>query len=117
MHELGVVFHVIKKVEEVAKENDFNVEIANINRSLGEFYSKLLTAQELNVFYESEPTVEAIIKMANFKFEENSIFEEKIVDYVDMINKLKPLKLVVFININQVLSTQKVEEIIKQLIK
>ena len=33
-----------------------------------------------------------------------------------MINKLKKLKLVVFININQVLSTQKVEEIIKQLV-
>lgn len=35
MHELGVVFHVIKKVEEVAKENDLT-EIKSVTLEVGE---------------------------------------------------------------------------------
>lgn len=35
MHELGVVFHVIKKVEEVAKENDI-AEIKSVTLEIGE---------------------------------------------------------------------------------
>lgn len=35
MHELGVVFHVIKKVEEVAKENDIT-EIKSVTLEIGE---------------------------------------------------------------------------------
>ncbi len=35
MHELGVVFHVIKKVEEVAKENDIT-EIKSVTLEVGE---------------------------------------------------------------------------------
>lgn len=35
MHELGVVFHVIKKVEEVAKENDLT-EIKSVTLEIGE---------------------------------------------------------------------------------
>ena len=35
MHELGVVFHVIKKVEEVAKENDIT-EINSVTLEIGE---------------------------------------------------------------------------------
>lgn len=35
MHELGVVFHVIKKVEEVALENDIT-EIASVTLEVGE---------------------------------------------------------------------------------
>lgn len=35
MHELGVVFHVIKNVEEVAKENDIT-EIRSITLEIGE---------------------------------------------------------------------------------
>lgn len=35
MHELGVVFHVIKKVEEVAKENNVS-EISSVTIQLGE---------------------------------------------------------------------------------
>lgn len=35
MHELGVVFHVIKMVEEVAKENDLT-EIQSVTLELGE---------------------------------------------------------------------------------
>lgn len=35
MHELGVVFHVIKKVEEVAKENDLT-EIRSVTLEIGE---------------------------------------------------------------------------------
>jgi len=35
MHELGVVFHVIKKVEEVAKENDIT-EINSVTLQIGE---------------------------------------------------------------------------------
>jgi len=35
MHELGVVFHVIKKVEEVAKENELT-EIKSVTLEIGE---------------------------------------------------------------------------------
>lgn len=35
MHELGVVFHVIKKVEEVAKENDIT-EVHSVTLEIGE---------------------------------------------------------------------------------
>ncbi len=35
MHELGVVFHVIKKVEEVAKENELT-EIKSVTLEVGE---------------------------------------------------------------------------------
>lgn len=35
MHELGVVFHVIKNVEEVAKENDIT-EIKSVTLEIGE---------------------------------------------------------------------------------
>lgn len=35
MHELGVVFHVIKKVEEVAKENNLT-EIKSVTLEIGE---------------------------------------------------------------------------------
>lgn len=35
MHELGVVFHVIKKVEEVALENDIT-EVASVTLEIGE---------------------------------------------------------------------------------
>lgn len=35
MHELGVVFHVIKKVEEVAKENNLT-EIKSVKLEIGE---------------------------------------------------------------------------------
>lgn len=35
MHELGIVFHIIKSVESVAKENDLS-EIASVTLELGE---------------------------------------------------------------------------------
>ncbi len=106
---------VAKHMLEVSKENDFSLELADINQSLSRFYAKLLTAQEMNVFYEAEPTIENIIKMANFKFDESESLEEKIVDYVDMLNKLKRLKIVILVNLNQFLSEQKLKEVIKQL--
>ena len=45
MHELGIVFHVIKSVEKVAKENDIT-EIASVTLELGQVSGVIFSYME-----------------------------------------------------------------------
>ena len=108
----GLVF---KHLIEIAKENDFYIELANINQSLMDFYTKLLTSQELNVCCDTDISLDNIIKLGNFKFEESNKLIEKLVDYIDVLNKLKPLNMIILIDAFSVLSLDEVEKFIKQM--
>lgn len=108
----GLVF---KHLIEIAKENDFYVELANINQSLMDFYTKLLTSQELNVCCDTDISLDNIIKLGNFKFEESNKLIEKLVDYIDVLNKLKPLNIIILIDAFSVLSLDEIEKFIKQM--
>ena len=75
---------------------------------------KVLREIDLEIKYD-ELTIDKIVKISNFKFEEESKLLNKIVTFIDLNIKLRKIKLVVFAGLFNVLEENEIQSLLKQL--
>ena len=93
---------------------DFIELISQINQKIILLNDKVLSEIDLDIKYD-ELTIDKIVKLSNFKFEEESKLLNKIVTLIDLNIKLRKIKFIVFIGIFNVLERQEIKDLLKQL--
>lgn len=93
---------------------DFLEQISQLNQKLILLNDKVLREIDLEIKYD-ELTIDKIVKISNFKFEEESKLLNKIVTFIDLNIKLRKIKLVVFVGLFNVLEENEIQSLLKQL--
>lgn len=97
------------------KNGDYITDIYNINQMITKLNSKIINNFDENIFFDNELTFEKFIKISNYHFDEMESIQEKLIHYIDILSKLKNIKLVIFINIGAYLSESQIKAIVKDI--
>lgn len=99
----------------IMREMDIIQPLVQMNKSLIEINDKILENIGLPITFEAELTIEKLVKISEFSIEEEQTLLGKILTYIDIMIELKNIKCVVFVGIEQVLSFQDIETLIREM--
>ena len=95
-------------------QGDYIELISQINQKLILLNDKLLREVDMDVKYD-ELTIDKIVKVSNFKFEEENRLLNKIATFIDLNIKLRKIKLVIFVGVINILEESEIKDLLKQL--
>lgn len=104
-----------QNILEFFKERDYYKNFALINNEISLLEQEILLNIDLPLICEKEFFYEDLIKLLEFKINENISFIEKIITYIDIFIKLKKIEIVCFVDIFSYLTKDEVSQLIKQL--
>lgn len=79
-------------------EKDFMLELNEINKKIIELNDKILEDIDLPIEFDDEFNSDKFIKLSSYKISEDKTLLERICTYIDLMVKLKKIKVVILVN-------------------
>lgn len=105
---------VQKKILQICENVDFAVELDNLNKTLQKVMNKIGDNVDISINMNKEIQFPEVVKFMDIEVRESSSLFERLIDYVNLLGKLKGIKLLVLLNLSAYLSAEKIKLIFKQ---
>ena len=92
----------------------FAVELDNLNKTLQKVMNKIGDNVDIPIDMNKEIQFPEVVKFMDIEVRESTSLFERLIDYVNLLGKLKGIKLLILLNLSAYLSAEKIKLIFKQ---
>lgn len=102
------------QVLDLFENGDYISEINEINQKIISLNDKLLQEIDLPIQYDGDFDCNKFIKISNYKIQEDNLLLDRVCSFVDLMVKLKNVKIIILVGFYNYFSEQEINTLLKQ---